>query len=143
MWYTHLTQARWMTRETYMSALPLKEPRRAFGQAQVIALKHSGFVPSNRVLGLVGWQDYVVFHGDGKGEMISMNKVPASWDPKHTLTLSVTGLTGFFGMTAIGKVKPGNVVLVGGSAGATGSVAGQVAKQVVGIGLVALSILSS
>jgi NADPH-dependent curcumin reductase len=42
--------------------------------------------------------------------------------------LGVTGLTAYFGLVDVGKVKAGDVVVVSGAAGATGSVAGQVAK---------------
>jgi NADPH-dependent curcumin reductase CurA len=39
-----------------------------------------------------------------------------------------TGATAYFGMTNIGKPKPGETVVVSAAAGATGSVAGQIAK---------------
>lgn len=39
-----------------------------------------------------------------------------------------TDITAIYGMEYIGGVKSGDVVLVSGAAGATGSVAGQVAK---------------
>jgi NADPH-dependent curcumin reductase CurA len=39
-----------------------------------------------------------------------------------------TGLTAYFGMIEVGNVKPGDFVVVSGAAGATGSVAGQIAK---------------
>ena len=39
-----------------------------------------------------------------------------------------TGLTAYFGLLDIGKVKSGDFVVVSGAAGATGSVAGQIAK---------------
>jgi NADPH-dependent curcumin reductase CurA len=51
--------------------------------------------------------------------------------------LGMTGLTAYFGMTEIAQPKAGETVVVSGAAGATGSVAGQVAKiagaRVVGI----------
>ena len=51
--------------------------------------------------------------------------------------LGMTGLTAYFGMTEIAKPKAGETVVVSGAAGATGSVAGQIAKiagaRVVGI----------
>jgi hypothetical protein len=49
----------------------------------------------------------------------------------------MTGLTAYFGMLDIGKVKQGDTVVVSGAAGAVGSVAGQIGKlkgaRVVGI----------
>ncbi|KAG1648869.1 putative NADP-dependent oxidoreductase YfmJ [Nymphon striatum] len=52
-------------------------------------------------------------------------------------TLGMPGMTAYFGITEVGKVKEGDVVLVSGAAGAVGSIVGQVAKikgcRVVGI----------
>jgi hypothetical protein len=51
--------------------------------------------------------------------------------------LGVTGLTAYFGLLDLGEPKRGETVLVSGAAGATGSVAGQIARikgcRVVGI----------
>lgn len=40
----------------------------------------------------------------------------------------LTGLTAYFGLLEVGKVIPGDFVVVSGAAGATGSVVGQIAK---------------
>lgn len=40
----------------------------------------------------------------------------------------ITGLTAYFGLLDVGKVKAGDFVVVSGAAGATGSVVGQIAK---------------
>ena len=42
--------------------------------------------------------------------------------------LGITGLTAYFGMLDLGQPKPGETVVVSGAAGATGSVAAQIAK---------------
>ncbi|KAL4877008.1 hypothetical protein BJY04DRAFT_222510 [Aspergillus karnatakaensis] len=42
--------------------------------------------------------------------------------------LGITGMTAYFGMTEIARVNPGDLVVVTGAEGATGSLAGQIAK---------------
>ncbi|KAH8674343.1 zinc-binding dehydrogenase [Xylariales sp. PMI_506] len=67
---------------------------------------------------------------------------PFSLPPNARVTdllgvLGMTGLTAYFGLAKIGQPKPGETVVVTGAAGATGSVAAQIAKlhgaRVVGI----------
>ena len=56
-------------------------------------------------------------------------RVPDGVPPTAALgVLGTTGLTAYFGMLELGTPRPGDVVLVSGAAGATGSVAGQLAK---------------
>ena len=64
--------------------------------------------------------------------------MPEGAPPEMMLSvLGVTGLTAYFGLLDLGDPQPGETVLVSGAAGATGSVAGQIAKikgcRVVGI----------
>lgn len=40
----------------------------------------------------------------------------------------MTGLTAYFGLIDVGKVRAGDFVVVSGAAGATGSIVGQIAK---------------
>ncbi len=130
------TQRSWMAMDTYMPMVRLGEPMRAGGIAQVIESKHPKYKPGDIVNGLCGWQEYPVFEPNRAGG-VPPTKLPAHLDPALTLALSVTGLTAYFGLLDIGKPKPGETVLVSGAAGATGSIAGQIAKlkgcRVVGI----------
>lgn len=64
---------------------------------------------------------------------VSPVKLPAGVPMSTALgVLGGTGLTAFFGLLDIGKPKRGEVVVVSSAAGATGSVAAQIAKNVIG-----------
>ena len=40
----------------------------------------------------------------------------------------MTGLTAYFGLFDVGRIEPGETVVVSGAAGAVGSIAGQIAR---------------
>jgi NADPH-dependent curcumin reductase CurA len=115
----------------YIPPVGIGEVMRGMTVAEVIESNLEAYAPGDAVTGMAGWQEWAV--GDG-----GLRKLPAGTDP--TLALSVLGLTGvtaYFGLLDVGQPKPGDVVVVSGAAGATGSVAGQIAKlqgcRVVGI----------
>jgi NADPH-dependent curcumin reductase CurA len=67
-----------------------------------------------------------------------LSKIQEGIEPRLTLSvLGLTGLTAYFGLLDLGQPKPGETVVVSGAAGATGSVAAQIAKlkdcRVIGI----------
>ena len=77
------------------------------------------------VQGMFGWQDWAVTGA----EVAFGGKVPDGVPPTKALgVLGLTGLTAYFGLLDIGQPKSGDTVVVSGAAGATGSVAGQIAR---------------
>ncbi|MBW2665353.1 MAG: NADP-dependent oxidoreductase, partial [Deltaproteobacteria bacterium] len=126
------TMRGWMEdRESYLPPVAIGEPMRASGVGQVIESRLDGFEPGDFVHGLLGWQEYALC---GPG----MTKVPEGMPITLPLHLfGITGLTAYFGMLEIGKPKSGETVVVSGAAGATGSIAGQIARihgaRVIGI----------
>jgi NADPH-dependent curcumin reductase CurA len=129
------TQRGWMSTDTYIPAIPLGEPMRAGAAGQVVDSKRPGFAKGDLVQGMFGWEDYTVTDGSG---LMGLQKLPAGADPLLALSLlGTTGLTAYFGTLAVGQVKSGETFVVSGAAGATGSVAGMIAKikgcRVVGI----------
>ncbi|WP_380876280.1 NADP-dependent oxidoreductase [Sphingomonas sp. DBB INV C78] len=104
---------------------------------RVVASNHPDWKVGDGVTGFLDWQDYNVSGGtDHMGA--PLQRVPA--DVALASGLGVLGMTGFcawFGLTELGKPKPGDTVLVSGASGAIGSIAGQIARlagtRVIGI----------
>lgn len=130
------TQRGWAALDTYMPAVELGTPMRAFAMGQVVSSKSKKYKEGDLVAGLFGWQDYAII-GSGVQGHIEPSVVPAFLDQELTLAFLLTGLTAYFGMLDIGKPKKGDVCLVSGAAGATGSIAAQLARirgaRVIGI----------
>lgn len=117
----------WMNEQpTYVSAIEIGEVMRCNAVGTVLESQLEGFEAGDLVQGGIGWQDYVVT--DGKGIM-PFQKLPPGTPPTMALSvLGITGLTAYFGLLEIGQPKEGDVVVISGAAGATGSVVGQIAK---------------
>jgi NADPH-dependent curcumin reductase CurA len=119
-------QRNWMARDSYKPAVRLGDVMQSFAVGQVIESRHPDFTPGDLVRGDFSWQDYVVTDGKVFG---GMHKVAPGTPPNLALSLlGLNGLTSYFGMIEIGKIKAGETVVVSGAAGATGSIAGQIAK---------------
>jgi len=100
----------------------------------VIASNDPDLPEGTPVTGQLGWQRDVVSDGDS----VPLRKLPQGIPlPLALNVLGITGLTAYFGMLDIGAPGEGDTVLVSGAAGATGSVAGQLARiqgaRVIGI----------
>jgi hypothetical protein len=120
---------------SYLPPIQIGEVIRSGGVGEVIESHTDAYQPGQLVFGMTGWQDYVVVGADEGAMQVLPDGVP----PGIAIgILGVTGMTAYFGITDVGQVKEGDVVVVSGAAGATGSAAGQIAKikgakKVVGI----------
>ena len=121
---------------SYAQAIEIGDVMLALTTGQVIASKHPDYQSGDCVQGAFGWQEHIVTNGECG--LVPASKI--SKDASMTMPLGVLGLTGltaYFGLLEIGEPKPGQTCVVSGAAGATGSVAGQIAKikgcRVIGI----------
>jgi NADPH-dependent curcumin reductase CurA len=129
------TQRGWMAVDTYLPKVKIDEVMRSFAAGQVVESRHPAMKAGDLVQGLLGWQDYAVVH---PGTRSAPSPLPPGVPIETAMSaLGLTGITAYFGLLEVGRPKPGETVLVSGAAGATGSVAAQIAKiqgcRVVGI----------
>jgi len=117
----------------YLPALELGEVVRVAGIGKVVESRCAAYKVGDLVTTLTGLQDYAIIRDD-----LFSTRVVGYTDPLAVMSIyGPTGATAYFGMTGVGKPQPGETVVVSAAAGATGSVAGQIAKiagaRVVGI----------
>ncbi len=120
---------------SYVPPVQIGEVMQGTGGGEVIASRHPEFAPGDRVIGPTGWQEYCISDDSGARPF---RRLPREVPLRQGLNvLGTTGLTAYFGMLDVGRPAPGETVVVSAAAGATGSVAGQIAKivgcRVVGI----------
>jgi NADPH-dependent curcumin reductase CurA len=122
------TQRGWMAGKTYLPAVGLGEVMRAIAGGEVVVSRHPRFTIGQRVQGILGWQEYATARADSGG---FLQPIPDDVPLETGMSvLGPTGITAYFGLLEIGHAKGGDTVLVSGAAGATGSVAGQIAKTI-------------
>jgi NADPH-dependent curcumin reductase CurA len=119
----------------YLPPIAIDDVVRAMGIGEVVRSNSKRYTPGGLVFGMPGWQDYALADEAGA----QMQVLPEGIDPTAALSVfGVTGMTAYFGLLDIGKLKEGDAVVVSGAAGATGSTVGQLARikgagRVVGI----------
>ena len=124
----------WMNdTRSYIPPVAIGDVMRAGSIGTVIKSNHSKFKEGDVLTGWGGVQQYDVSDGTNYYQ-VDTSMVPM---PTYIGTLGMPGMTAYFGILEVGKIKEGDVVLVSGAAGAVGSVVGQIAKikgcRVIGI----------
>ncbi|KFY32593.1 hypothetical protein V493_00062 [Pseudogymnoascus sp. VKM F-4281 (FW-2241)] len=110
---------------SYVPPVQIGEKMRGAVIAKVLASKSAKFSVGNYVTCSTGWTEQAI----AKEKELTLLEVPAGGQVTDSLgVLGMTGLTAYFGLIDIGKVKAGDFVVVSGAAGATGSVVCQIAK---------------
>ena len=122
----------WMQGATYTDPVQAGQVMAGFGIGEVVESKAPGVAAGNLVEVQSGWQDYSVHPARALRVFEPLGPLP-----RHLSVLGVTGLTAYFGLFDVGRPEPGETVVVSAAAGATGSVAGQLARirgcRVVGV----------
>ncbi|MGI0106319.1 NADP-dependent oxidoreductase [Salinimicrobium sp. WS361] len=126
-------RGRMRNEESYIPPFQLNEPLESMVVAEVVESKNQNFQKGEYVSGMLKWKELQVSAGTG------LNRVDPELAPLPAFlgVLGLTGLTAYLALDKIGRLKPGETLVVSGAAGAVGSIAGQIGKikgcMVVGI----------
>ena len=97
----------------------------ALGVGEVLDSRDAGFAAGDKVFGPLSSQTHAVMPA------FTLRKLDTSIAPANAWLGALgltTGLTAYFGIVDVGRVKSGDTVVVSGAAGAVGSMAGQIAR---------------
>ncbi|KAL5115365.1 quinone oxidoreductase [Pleosporales sp. CAS-2024a] len=115
----------------YVPPVQVGEVMRSYGIGQVIESGSDTLKPGQLVMGALGWTEYAVVKVQDV-RPIQADEASGIRATHFLGTLGVTGLTAYYGLLEIARATKDDIVVVSGAAGATGSVAVQLAKHVVG-----------
>jgi NADPH-dependent curcumin reductase CurA len=120
--------------KSYISPVKIGDVMRASSVGQVVKTNNHPYLKvGDYVCGSGGVQQYCL--SDGKFWFpVDPQLAPLE---RYLSTLGMTGMTAYFGILEVGKIKEGETVLISAAAGAVGSIAAQIAKlkscKVIGI----------
>ena len=132
-------QRAWLHEKSYINPIQIGDVMQGECVAEVVTSNDPNIQAGTLVNGLFGWQDYAVHPVSSQDPYRQIQMVPDNIPPQRMLgAMGCPGLTGYVGMIEVGELKEGMNVLVSGAAGATGSMASQIARikgarKVVGI----------
>jgi NADPH-dependent curcumin reductase CurA len=112
-------------RKSYATPVQIGEVMTGEVIGEVIASNDPGFAVGDIALGARGWQSHIC------AKARTLTRITPGRAPLSTYlgVLGMPGTTAYTGMTDVGRVKPGETVVISAASGAVGSVAGQLAKR--------------
>lgn len=118
----------------YIRPVRIDEVMRSADIAQVIKSNNPDYKVGDLVRATCGWQEYAVLKPSD--DLVKVQTFHGVSPSTFLGVLGMTGLTAYFGLYEVGEIVkkggPNCTVVVSGAAGATGSVAAQIAKHVFG-----------
>jgi NADPH-dependent curcumin reductase CurA len=111
--------------KSYIPPFALGEPLDGGAVGEVVASKSDRLSVGDMVLHQLGWREHAVLDARHV-RRVDTSEVPAS---AYLGVLGMPGLTAYVGLTRVAELREGDTVFVSGAAGAVGSLAGQIARN--------------
>lgn len=113
--------------QSYRPQVEIGDVMAAFAIGEVVESTDPRFRVGDLWHGDFGWQDYAVLNSYNRSEFI-YRCTPGFSEEDLLGVYGITGMTAWFGVETVGRLKPGETVVVGGATGACGVIIGQLAK---------------
>lgn len=118
------------TERAYVPSIDVGKPIMALAIGSVIESRVSHVPLGTLVYGFMNWSEYVIM--DLK-DILSIFLTPPGLSVTHFMgSLGLTGLTAYYGLYDIVKATADDSVVISGAAGAVGSMAVQIARNLIG-----------
>lgn len=111
--------------KSYAANIPVDGKMEGGSVGEIIASNADGFEVGQFVMGGFGWATHAVVGTVGLAK-IDPNTAPITY---ALGVLGMPGLTGWYGLTELGKPKAGETLVVAAATGPVGSMVGQIAKS--------------
>ncbi|KAL0955010.1 hypothetical protein HGRIS_003933 [Hohenbuehelia grisea] len=112
---------------SYLPPVQIGETMRGLGIGTVLeAAPGSAFKPGDAVSGPFGWTEFAVMK---EKDLEPLKLGPGIQVLDYLNTLGSSGLTAYFGLKDVGKIKAGETLLVSGAAGSVGAIVCQLGKK--------------
>ena len=111
---------------SYLPPIALGAPVRATTVGEIIESANPDFATGDWVMGLNAVEEYSI--ASPGGFTMKVDPQAAPYVTNYLSVFGAVGLTAYFGVTEVAKVRPGETLLVSGAAGAVGSLVGQIAR---------------
>ena len=114
--------------KSYANPQPLDEVMIGGTVGEVLASKNANFAVGDTVVGMGGWQQYLVVDASQRGvlQKVDARQIPLS---AYLGAVGMPGVTAWYGLVKIIAPKAGETVVVSAASGAVGGVVGQLAKS--------------
>lgn len=114
----------------YVPPVQIGEVMRARALAEVLESSTSKFKKGDLIIAPTGWAEQIVLPAS---QCQAAPQLPNNLSATHYLgALGLTGLTAYAGLKYVTRASSDDVVVISGAAGATGSMAVQIAKKLLG-----------
>jgi NADPH-dependent curcumin reductase CurA len=109
---------------SYTDPIDIGDTMTGLGIGCVVESRNPRFATGDFVLGEWGWREFAVSNG---GAWLKLNPQAAPVSARLGV-LGMSGITAYFGVVEVCRVKSGDTLVVSGAAGSVGSLVGQMAK---------------
>lgn len=107
----------------YVAPMAIGDVMRGSAITEVVSSNDGKYPQGTLLAGSTGWSEYLLHDG------ADLTEASSALSPTAMLSiLGTTGVTAYCGLFKVGQPVAGDVVVVSGAAGATGSIVGQLAK---------------